>query len=245
MFEPGYEKGPSFDRARSQIATPFQYIDVALDVAASNQIVNVAGNFLYVDAASTGFATMEVNNQYNDPSAPFRISAGFGIEAIFKQLKLSWTAQAGKFIRLMYSTGDRIVPTNSTTISGGVSVTQIGYQYVTSYKSITSLAANTPDTVFTPAQNVNGATLWRASFVTMSAAFPAASFIAKAAAPASVIDGDVIVSPDSFAVTAAVQIASGKLEAAIGIPAGKGLYFITATAEVAASVQRSALYTLN
>lgn len=115
-----YEHGPNFDRARSQIATPFQYVDIDLDAAASNQIYNVSGDFLYVDAASTGSVTLELNNQYNDPSAPFFAQPGFGLAALFKQLKLSWTAQPGKFIRLMYSTGDRVVPTNSTTVNGYV-----------------------------------------------------------------------------------------------------------------------------
>lgn len=121
MFNPAFEQGPSFDRARSQIATPFQYIDIALDAAASNQIVNVAGDFLYVDAGSTGAVTLELNNQYNDPSAPFYVQPGFGLAALFKQLKLSWVSQPGKFVRLMYSTGDRVVPTNSTTVNGVVS----------------------------------------------------------------------------------------------------------------------------
>lgn len=241
----GLEQGPDFDRARSMIATPFQYVDIALDVAGVNQIFNVSGDFLYVDASSTGVVTLELNNQYNDPSAPFQVSAGFGLQALFKQLKLTWTAQAGKRIRLMYSTGDKVVPTNSTTISGGVVVSQSGYVYASSYKSITALAANTPETVFTPAANVNGATLWRASFVSVNAAFPSAAFLAKNAAPATILDGDVIVAVDGIAATAAVQLAYGKLEAAIHIPAGKGLYYIASTAEVAASVMRSALYTLS
>jgi len=107
-----WENGPDFSRASSQLASPFEYYDVALDTATSNSILNVSGDFLYVDASSTGIATMEINNQYNDPAAPFLIQSGFAFAGLFKQLKLSWGAQPGKKIRLMYSTGSRIVPTN-------------------------------------------------------------------------------------------------------------------------------------
>jgi hypothetical protein len=107
-----WEKGPDFNRASSQLASPFEYYDVALDSAGSNVVLNISGDFLYVDASSTGVVTMEINNQYNDPAAPFLIQAGFGFQGVFKQLKLSWGAQAGKKVRLMYSTGARIVPTN-------------------------------------------------------------------------------------------------------------------------------------
>jgi hypothetical protein len=137
-----YERGPSFDRARSQIATPFQYLDIDLDTATSNQIVNVSGDFLYVDAASTGAVTLELNNQYNDPSAPFYAQPGFGLAALFKQLKLSWSAQPGKFIRLMYSTGDRVVPTNSTTINGTVSTVDGGLSRTLAEVAFVGLASS-------------------------------------------------------------------------------------------------------
>jgi hypothetical protein len=118
----GLEQGPDFDRARSMISTPFQYVDIALDVASSDQIFNVSGDFLYCDAATTGVAELELNNQYNDSAAPFTLQQGFALECLFKQIKLSWTAQPGKKIRLLYSTGARIVPTNIGAIVGTVSV---------------------------------------------------------------------------------------------------------------------------
>lgn len=121
-----WENGPDFDRARTQIATPFQYIDIALDVLSVNQLYNISGDFLYVDASSTGSVTLELNNQYNDASAPFYASPGFGLNALFKQVKLSWVAQAGKKVRIMYSTGDKVVPTNSTTVNGYVNTVDGG-----------------------------------------------------------------------------------------------------------------------
>jgi hypothetical protein len=121
-----WENGPDFERARTQIATPFQYVDIALDVATSNQIFNISGDFIYVDASSTGVVTLELNNQYNDASAPFQASPGFGLNALFKQVKLSWAAQVGKKVRILYSTGDKVVPTNSTTINGYVNTVDGG-----------------------------------------------------------------------------------------------------------------------
>jgi len=237
----GLEQGPDFDRARSMIATPFQYVDIALDAAGVNQIFNVSGDFLYVDASSTGLVTLELNNQYNDPSAPFIVSAGFGLQALFKQLKLTWAAQAGKKIRLMYSTGDKVVPTNSTTISGAVSVNQSGYSYTGSYKSNTNMAINTPDTVFLPAANANGAIVWQAAFANQSAGLNFSSFVAKAAAPASVIDGDIIVQTNNTG-TGPAAVTCGTLIQPVKIDAGKGLYFISSIAET--NALRSALYTL-
>ena len=240
----GYEQGPDFDRARSMIATPFQYIDVALDVAGSNQVFNVSGDFLYVDAISTGQATLELNNQYNDPSAPFQISAGFGLQALFKQLKLTWAAQAGKRLRLMYSTGDKVVPTNSTTISGSVSVNNSGFEYTGNYKSIIAKGGNVSDQIVAPAANVNGLVLWSASFSseTVVVAFHYACILAKNAAPATVIDGDVIVSPINSTTRNANYGTDGQLLAPVKIAAGLGLYFIATNAE--SNTFRSALYTL-
>lgn len=233
----GYEQGPDFDRARSMIATPFQYVDIALDVAGVNASYNVSGDFLYVDASSTGTATLELNNQYNDPSAPFQISAGFGLQALFKQLKLTWTAQAGKRLRLMYSTGDKVVPTNSTTISGSVSVVQTGYSYTNSHQAYSGMAANTPATIFTPAANVKGAIVVAAQIQTHNPS-GVSVMIAKNAAPASITDGDVILAQ----LNSAAYIPASQLQTPIFIAAGLGLYTICNVAET--NGFRAALYTL-
>lgn len=247
MFEPAYEHGPDFNRARSQIATPFQYIDIALDAVTSNSIVNISGDFLYVDPSSTGVATLELNNQYNDKSAPFFIQSGFALQAVFKQVKLSWAAQAGKFIRLLYSTGDRVVPAFSAAlnISGNVSVLPAGVGYGAAYKSMTSLGVNGNEVVFAPGANTGGAILWRAAFHSSQASnAPLAAFIAHTAAPGNLVTGDVIVGVDASTATAVANgICLGSLADPVRIPAGKGLYFQIGTVAEGASF-RSALYTL-
>lgn len=87
-------------------------------------------------------------------------------------------------------------------------------------------AANTAITVFTPASNTGGVILLTASAVD-AVGIPQA-FIAKASAPTTVIDGEVITYQ-----TSSIGVASGvaiSLQQAQLIPAGKGLYFISGTA---------------
>jgi hypothetical protein len=238
-----YEAGPDFDRARTLIATPFQYKDIDLSVALNNEIFQCAGDFLYLDAASTGYCTLELNNQWNAPAAPFLAQPGFAIEAIFKQIKISAPAQSGKFIRLMYSTGERIAPTNSTSINGSISVSDSGYQYSSSFKSIAALSVNTAQSVFSAASNTQGAIVWRAamfSYATPSFTHPC--LIANATAPASVTDGDVIASADNGFAVGAYLSQSLKLEKPVKIAPGKGLFFIASAGENTGS--RSVLYSL-
>lgn len=242
----GYEVSPSdFERARTQIATPFQYIDFDLTNADTNEIINIAGDFLYVDAYSTGQATIELNNNYSDKEAPFLVQAGFAINATFKQLRMSWAAQPGKVLRILYSTGDRVVPANagvtSATINNSIlnsgNVNETGYQYSGSYKSMTAMAANTPDTIFTPASNINGAILWFADSYTAGSAIYNA-IVAKNSAPTSVIDGDVLSEFNWPAVNQGIA----RVSRPIKIAAGKGVYAISSAAETAGF--RKALYSL-
>jgi len=226
----GYELGPDFDRARTQIATPFQYVDIALDAAAANQVYNVSGDFLYIDTSSTGTVTVELNNQYTDAAAPFQVSAGFGINAVFKQLKVSWAAQAGKKIRLMYSTGERVVPTNSTAISGTVAIANNGMDYSGTFNEGTTLGAGAVSTVVAPASNVNGLVIINASFISKQATTPMGVFLmAKTSAPTGMGDGDMLLCPDTW--NYAAGDTSGSLKNSIKVAAGKGLYWFNNTAD--------------
>jgi len=256
-----YETGTDFDRARSQIATPFLSITLALDTAQTTPLVlPISGDFLYFDAnASQGNVTLEVNNQYADQEAPFYCQPGFALHAEFKQVKLTWTAQVGKVCRILYSTGQQVIPAFAAQISLagtsnvqapsapgtslGFAVSPFGITYGASYKSNTALAANTADTVFIAASNVNGAIIWDASFYTATSGAWSigVGFVAKNAAPSTIIDGDVILGPTSGPSGAGYPI-SGKLNQPVRIAPGKGLYFINSSAET--SAYRSVLYTL-
>lgn len=123
-------------------------------------------------------------------------------------------------------------------------------EYGASFKSIVPLAANTPETIFTAGSNANGAIVWRASFTTQAngSLNMQASIIAKASAPSTVVDGDVIVSPNFAAYRVAYDyvLVSAGLESSIYIPAGKGLYYISSVAEHASAIglMRSLIYSL-
>lgn len=119
--------------------------------------------------------------------------------------------------------------------------------YGASYKSTTALAANTADTIFTAAANVNGAIIHSAQFADFNAGTATnggGGFLAKATAPATVLEGDSILGVDTFAVySAAVTMGLGSLKNPVKIPAGKGLFFITGVAQSNTN-SRSVLYTL-
>jgi hypothetical protein len=136
----GYEAGPDFDRARSMIATPFQYTDVDLSTAGVNVVLPIAGDFIYLDPAYNGVVTIELNNQYNDAAAPFQANAGWALQAVFKQVKLSWAAQAGKKVRLMYSTGERVVPAFSAQLNV-TNQSQVRKQFSQAVSTIGTIAA--------------------------------------------------------------------------------------------------------
>ena len=228
-----------FERGRTQIATPFDYYDLDLSTAKENLILPIAGDFLYIDMASTGVATIELNNQQEARKAPFQVRKGFAMQAVFKQLKITNTAQPGLFLRIMSSVGERVIPAlGDMNISGSVTVVEDGMTYGASYKSITPMAANTPDVIIAPGANVNGVVIQAASIYSFtSGVFTKPTLIAKAGAPASVIDGDVILS------TMVVNNgANCHLVRPVFVPAGKGVYYIPGAAEADSS--RSVLYTL-
>jgi hypothetical protein len=116
------------------------------------------------------------------------------------------------------------------------------FQYGASYKSSAAMAANVPETIFTAAANVNGAILHRAGFSSYRSSGTGISIVAKASAPASITDGDVILQQTSATQTASSVWPIGVLDQPVLIPAGKGLYAISDNAESIAL--RSALYTL-
>lgn len=109
------------------------------------------------------------------------------------------------------------------------------------YAANGALAANTADPVFLAAANTNGAILLSAYVNETDAAAASAAFVAKATAPATVIDGEVIFGTAH----SNVVLGSNQLALAQYIPAGKGLYFIcTVATTVAAQNNRSCRYKL-
>lgn len=157
-----------FDRARTNLATPFLYRVLDLSVARTNEIHNISGDFLFCDLATNGTAIIELNNQMDAPDAPITFSAGMGLSAPFKQLKISNSAQAGAKMILLYSTGNTIIPSsamgNVNSIIQPVNVNDV----ISSICQHVSVSANPNGAVsiiaqlVAPATNANGLMLRRA-----------------------------------------------------------------------------------
>lgn len=93
------------------------------------------------------------------------------------------------------------------------------------------VAANTAINVFTGASNVNGAIVWAAGANDQNAAGTPQSFLAKATAPASIVDGDVIAMTKNQILSSAPMFYKElELVQPQFIPAGLGLWFISAFA---------------
>jgi hypothetical protein len=112
------------------------------------------------------------------------------------------------------------------------------------YSSVGTLAANTADQIFSAAANINGALLLNCAASDTQGTYFSLAFLAKATAPVSVTDGEVMsfgVVQNSVASNPTSVVA--KLDTPQFIPAGKGLYFICSTA-FSAAYGRSARYKL-
>jgi hypothetical protein len=133
---------------------------------------------------------------------------------------------------------------------GGVNAlvtSERGFTYGASFQSVTALATVTNETALAPGSNTAGVIVWAAN---ISSSQPTAAgtssigLIAKSSAPASGIDGDVLLTCVVREQTA-VGIASGntRLDRPVFVATGKGLYFRNSGANNEGDGYRSILYT--
>jgi len=256
------------DRRRAQL----QYLDLDLTAARSISgntaaVLPIAGNFLYIDQdpQNVGFATVRFVDNNSVLDTPIAVGPGSTWKVPFTGLLIENAAQGGKRLRIIYSVDVDAVPgiNAQVVINGAVGVQgpraingapvladlpvlirDVGTNYGASYKSNAALAANTSDTVFSAAANVNGAIVWEAYAMSENAgaALQSIAWAAHTAPPNNVVVGDVLASNDSSALTAALFVMFASLRTPRFIPAGKGFYFTGNVAEAAA--MRSATYTL-
>jgi hypothetical protein len=122
-----------------------------------------------------------------------------------------------------------------------------GNAYATAFASSTALLANTPQNVITAGANVNGYTLHDAEMSEAEGGGGSGfyfSALAKATAPATVIDGDVLLLGKlNYLVAGTFSRVSAQLQHPVRVIAGKRLDFIGGLAET--SAHRKALYTLD
>jgi len=215
-------------------------------------VLNLAGNAWFIDQKSdVGNADIIFNDKatsanpigiFAQPGAIYRVTAN--------QLTIANTAQAGKFLRIWYGVDVDFTPglsltgtSNTNVINSSLVVKEAGNAYGASYKSTTALAANTPETIVAAGSNVNGVTIWHASTYSRDVtAQQSGVFIAKATAPATVIDGDVLCGSTAGSEGAGFFCGGGMIDRPLIVPAGKGLFYISTTAM--GQCQRMMLYTI-
>lgn len=116
-------------------------------------------------------------------------------------------------------------------------------QPASNWNSNATMVAMTPLTVFAPGANVNGAILWAAAAADVFTAVNHQIFIAKAGAPANLLDGEIIAQSMVRGVNGANVCFGVELLSPTIIAPGAGLYFISGFAGQAGMV-RSARFTL-
>lgn len=239
-------------------------LSVARSIAAATHItLNTAGNSFYADQAidlagnnDGGVALVHFQDTDIAPGGtPITVQPGAIFKIPFTQLLIENYAQPGKKLRIVYgidldfqpgatsNVNVAAVPTplSSSVLIGAAQILAVsdkGYAYGASYTSLALLAANTPDAIFTPAANVNGAIVWDAKLIASYAAAAVGVILAKAAAPANIGDGSVLAA--CYVNTNIVQPVP--LGRSVFLAAGLGLYRISNAAETFALA--AARYTL-
>lgn len=108
----------------------FTYFDRSLTSGLTDVVIESPGDFLYIDQASTGVVSVELNMRQGGTLAPILLAAGGSIECDFASIKLNATAQLNKSVRIIVGNGARIK--GGATVepeSGVVSAVNGGYVY--------------------------------------------------------------------------------------------------------------------
>lgn len=250
-----------FNQSRSGLRSLAFYLDIDLATlrtktgtgANSPLIFPLAGNSFYVDANpdSGNFRVTFQDTNSDQAATALYASPGTIFNLPFTQLLITNPAQAGKTARIVYGVDIDFQPGSIAQIALAGSVTLSDpskYPLIStgSFASIATLVANTPETVFSPASNVNGAIILSADSSEFDASFNNGGLIAKSSAPVSAVDGEMIMQTRSIGAYATTNLFGGNtLNQPHQIAAGLGLYFIrTATLAAANGNMRSVRYKL-
>lgn len=86
----------------------FTYFDRSLTSGLTDVVIESPGDFLYIDQASTGVVSVELNMRQGGTLAPILLAAGGSIECDFSSIKLNATTQLNKSVRIIVGNGARI-----------------------------------------------------------------------------------------------------------------------------------------
>jgi hypothetical protein len=195
---------------------PLYFLEIDLGVAGTLKNLKVPGNMIYIDQYTTGIADLS----FSDPLGPaFPIGVNSAVRNfLYSELYLSWSAQAGKVLRIWYGWDADIIPPNqdiSNIGSIGIIDDYMPKSVDTPYYYVG--AAVTLQTIVTPAANTNGILVLGGGGVLKTAA-TTVRLMSKATAPASI--------DDTTADTIVLNYSNEQKQIALPVivPAGRGLY---------------------
>lgn len=228
-----------FGAVRDGRTSPVFYLDIDLATArtaANPLILDFAGNSFYVDAnpADGNAVATFMQRDTGRADCPFYVSPGFIVNLPFTRIMFQNTAQPTKKIRVFYGVDVDFQPgaVSQIAVTNAGGFTGIRGEVATgSYASSNAISANVPETVFTPASNVNGAIILSIGGMAWSNAsqFPFSTFIAKSSAPTSVVDGEGF-GPMGGSTNGTNFFEYHSMNTPQTIAPGLGFYFITGSA---------------
>lgn len=211
-------------------------LSVARNYAANTaEQIRLTGNSFYIDQAPDVGNAYVVFEGVQDNTGPLirpaiYVQPGFVSRVPFANLWIANSAQAGKTLRIIYGTDIDFLPSlnGQISISGNVDSVDIGPTPTGWFKSLTNLGALGTVNVFTAAANTGGARIHQAQLATFAATGSRAALIAKATAPTSLTDGDVLLYANNIGAANAFPAIMAQ---PTNIAAGLGLWFISELAE--------------
>jgi len=204
-YDPGI-----FSAVRAGSIAPLLHFDLDLSSARSFAAGTqadfvVSGDALYIDAnPNDGTATVILQpNGSVTGEVPLYVSPGVIFNVPFTRLSFENAAQPGKKIRVVYGVGTSFQPGSiaQLTLAGDVALDSatinqlIRQEAPTNSWALAATYAGGATVIFTAAQNPNGAILLDASMSSYSSGAAVQSIMtAKATAPATFSDGEILLS---------------------------------------------------
>jgi hypothetical protein len=238
-------------------------LDVQGNTFHSDPLFDLAGN------AQSGVARIHFQDENFNPVGTYVTALPSALYKVpFTRLAVENFAQPGKFLHLVYGVDVDLVPGASQQVQatilntvavagslgalaqlavGGVNALQFterGYSYASSVANGAPNAANTPISLVAAGTNVNGVIVWSgAAWSRAVVAGQTISILAKATAPGSDQDGDVLCGTEgSVELAGPISHAWGKIHKPVLVAAGKAIWKMNSQAE---NLQRSSiLYTV-
>jgi len=206
---------------------------------------NIPGHYFKFDSVPAGLVTARFFKDSRELYEDLRdVTAGWSAKPAEGFDRVEVTSSLTQAVSFYIARG----VVDSNVFSGSVVVTSLpGHSYGTAYASSTVFVANTPQNVLAAGSNVNGVLVVDGEAISFDSGASATgvmtAFLAKATAPTSAIDGDVILQ-SSFTqfVAATVSTDAARLGRQIIVASGKRLDWISARATTTG--QRKALYTV-